>query len=71
MRFSGRIPGSLENQDAEVISQISCKNPEVSQNLWVIPFCFKMRKQRIALTFFPTTIFDEGNLPEIYLFVLV
>lgn len=53
------------------VSQISCKNPEVSQNLWATPFCFKMRKQRIALTFFPTAVFDEGNFPEIYLFVLV
>lgn len=71
MRFSRRIPGSLENRDAEVISQISCKNPEVSQNLWAIPFCFKMTKQRTALTLFPTTIFDEGNLLEIGLFVLL
>lgn len=46
------------------ILQTSHENLEVSESLWAIPFCFKMREQRVALTFFPTAVFDEENFPE-------
>lgn len=45
--------------------QTSRENLELSESLWAILVWFKTGEQRIAHTFFPTAVFDEGNFPEI------